>query len=187
MKKILILLFFIILVHTQTLNAQEFNMKILRINEKKLALNEFKKLYKKRKNFKHQLYQKTKHKRSKKIKKDSILHMQKEHNLDELQHEMQTDMHNMTPSTEHLTHPTMHNMTDIQIKTNQMVDIMSHETPEDNHMDDIINDEVILKPNIDTSEQHTEGDDNHVDNDHDTYLTKPEIKTKSTNPWARKK
>jgi len=161
MKKIIITLFLTILFYSVTLQAREFNMHTLRISEKKLALNEFKKLCEKRKIFKQQLYQKIKHKRSKRIKKSNIFNINKEH----IMNESEIGIHDFSSTTNHFVHPTPHNMIDIHTQTNFKTD-MIHDTTSIDAEDITIHDNI----ENDTSDIHS-------------Y----EIRNKSINPWARKK
>jgi len=188
MKKIIILLFFTFFIYNETLIAQEFNMKILRISERKLALNEFKKLHKNRQNYKQQLYQKAKHKRSKKIKKSSILNTEKIHIMDK----SLTDVHSL------------HNMTDSHMQTDTNVDMMNHQTQEDIYMNNMDNDIGISMPNSDVSNEGSTQDivskpdsdssneeDTHSDIDqivNDTYENEINAKVrKRISPWKRKR
>lgn len=135
--------FIIIFFFITTIEAAEFNMNTLRMSERKLALSDFKKTYKQRKNFKRQLYQKAKHKRSKNIKRNNIFNIKKEHIIDD-----KINMDSYIPTTNHFTPTTLHNITDVQTQMNPTVDMMDHKIEENeiiynnnlNHIPDTISD-----------------------------------------------
>ena len=65
MKKLYIV--FIIIFSSTLISAASFTMSDLRLQERKSALNDFKKIHLRRLNFKHKLYKKAKHKRLKNV------------------------------------------------------------------------------------------------------------------------
>jgi hypothetical protein len=190
MKIIIILLFLSFCIYSGTLEAQEFNMKILRLQERKLALNEFKKLYKERKHYKQQLYQRAKYKRSKKIKKNSVLNTNRGHGIDSFQ----SDIHKSSAIIGDFTYSTMHNMSDIKTKLNSNTDIMNHKTPENSYVDGMINNMVNSESNQDISDEKInvpikpiDVGDNHMDDKYGSTMEDFKVRTKSISPWARKR
>ncbi len=179
MKKIIILLLFTLFVYGETLSAQEFSMKTLRIGERKLLLNEFKKLHEKRENFKQELYQKTKHRRSKKIKKDTILTIHRESNVDKTS----VNIHTMVIKTNsNHSYSTLHNMIDSDMKVDYTVDMMNPHIQEETHANnEIESDTIVSQPDSDNPSEDNYQVDNSEKNEVNTKVKK------SISPWARKR
>lgn len=92
MKRLFILLYFILLFQGTFLYAGILSMKELRFQERKAALNDFKKIHLHRMNYRHKLYKKEKHRRLKKVSRHLTPTMNENAYVTEITNELHESM-----------------------------------------------------------------------------------------------